>query len=64
MRRFVSVSAALAAFIRRRTEPFLLVDVRAPEEYAGGHIPTAVNLPVDSIATDPPTQDKAALIIV
>jgi rhodanese-related sulfurtransferase len=27
----------------------LLVDVRTPQEYAGGHIPGAVNVPVDEL---------------
>ena len=27
-----------------------LVDVRTPEEYAAGHLPGAVNIPVDQIA--------------
>lgn len=27
----------------------LLVDVRTPAEYAGGHIPNAVNIPLDSL---------------
>lgn len=28
----------------------VVVDVRTPEEYAGGHLPTAVNLPVQTFA--------------
>jgi phage shock protein E len=56
--------AALAALIRDRTEPYILVDVRGFSEYMGGHIPTAVNIPVDVIAEKPPTRDKAALLIV
>ena len=55
---------ALAALIRDRTEPYVLVDVRSAAEYASGHIPTAVNVPVDVIAEKPPTRDKAALVIV
>ena len=35
-----------------------------PEEYSTGHIPTAVNIPVDLIAGEPPTTDTSALIIV
>ena len=44
--------------------PYILVDVRTPEEFASGHIPTAVNIPNDTILEKPPTRDKAALIIV
>ena len=43
---------------------YLLVDVRTNEEYVSGHIPTAVNIPYDIIGEEPPTPDKAALIIV
>jgi phage shock protein E len=41
-----------------------LVDVRALEEYADGHIPGAVNIPVDIIADKPPTADLNARIVV
>ena len=30
----------------------VVVDVRTPEEYAGGHVPSAVNLPVQTFAPD------------
>jgi len=60
--------AKLAALIDGRKEkdatPYLLVDVRTPEEYASGHIPTAVNVPVTDIGAKPPTDKKDALIIV
>jgi phage shock protein E len=54
----------LAKLIADQSPPYLLVDVRTPEEYASGHIPTAVNDPVTEIGTRPPTTVKAALIIV
>lgn len=44
----------------------LLLDVREPDEYAGGHIPGAVNLPLERIKAGetllPP--DKDGLILV
>ena len=33
---------------RRRTRP-LVLDVRTPEEFAAGHIPHAVNVPIDEL---------------
>jgi len=56
--------AKLAALIDGKAEPYILVDVRTPEEYAAGHIRTAINIPLDIIATSPPTADKDALIIL
>jgi phage shock protein E len=55
---------ALLALLSKPVQPYVLVDVRTQDEYTGGHIPTAVNLPYDVIATNPPTTDTSALIIV
>ena len=54
----------LQALISTRLEAYYLVDVRTPQEYQMGHIPTAVNIPYDLIAAQPPTSEKHALIIV
>ncbi len=61
--RFESPSE-LATLISKNTVPYILVDVRTAEEYKAGHIPTAVNIPYDTIAQNVPTPDKSALIIV
>ena len=45
---FANINKGLAEC--RRTENALLVDVREPEEYAAGHIPGAVNVPLSRIA--------------
>jgi phage shock protein E len=55
---------ALARLIADKSEPYFLLDVRTPEEYSAGHIPTAVNAPVTEIARKLPTADTSALIIV
>jgi phage shock protein E len=56
--------AALRALIAARAEPYLLLDVRTAQEYSSGHIPTAVNAPVDSLAAHPPAIGASSLIIV
>jgi rhodanese-related sulfurtransferase len=56
--------AALAKLLAEKTEPYVLVDVRTPEEYASGHIPGAVLIPYDTIGGRPPTGDKDALVIL
>jgi rhodanese-related sulfurtransferase len=45
-------------------ENFYLVDVRTPEEYWGGHIPGALNIPLSKIEEEQPTDNKDALIVV
>jgi rhodanese-related sulfurtransferase len=54
----------LAKLIREGKSAHFLVDVRTAVEYEAGHIPTAVNIPVDIIGMRPPTEQKDALIIV
>jgi rhodanese-related sulfurtransferase len=55
---------ALRALLSKPEEPYVLVDVRTAQEYAGGHIPSAINIPYDVIGQKPPTTDTSALIIV
>ena len=45
---------------------YLILDVRTPAEFAGGHIPNAINVPNESIQTTPPKElpDKAQRIFV
>ncbi len=40
---FQTHAAELARRLRHPTPPFRVIDVRAPEAYAGGHIPGAVS---------------------
>ncbi len=54
----------LAQLIERQHEPYVLIDVRRPDEYASGHIPTAVNIPVDSLTEHPPEALKDTKVIV
>ena len=56
--------AELAALIETGSPEHVLIDVRTPAEYSGGFIPTAVNIPVDTIAADLPDIPKDRLVVV
>jgi len=45
-------------------EEFLLLDVRTPEEFRSGHIPTARNIPYDRLPGGLPSAEKDSLVIV
>ncbi|MFI2780397.1 rhodanese-like domain-containing protein [Streptomyces sp. ALB3] len=53
----VSLSPSEAA---ARLEEFTVVDVRAPGEYASGHVPGALNVPLDRIPEAVPALKSAA----
>jgi phage shock protein E len=55
---------ALEQLIAEETEPYLLVDVRTPDEYNSGFIPSAVNIPVQELPEKLPDVDKESLIIL
>jgi len=58
-------AAELAERIRAESAPFVL-DVRTRREYAGGHIPGAVNIPYDELSgrLDELGADKTAEVVV
>ena len=64
LERIYGEPSKLVELVEKKSEPFLLVDVRTQEEYRSGHIPGALNIPVDTIGTKPPTPQKDALIIL
>ena len=45
---------------------YIILDVRRPDEFAAGHIPSAINIPNESIGTDEISElpDKDQLILV
>ena len=55
---------ALYRLISSQSRKYFLVDVRTAEEYFGAHIPTAVNIALDTIGRTFPATTKNALIIV
>lgn len=54
----------LRAVVERKDPRFVIVDVRPPEEYAAGHIPTAINIPGGDTADmkPPPAKDKYMVV--
>ncbi|MCF7915389.1 MAG: rhodanese-like domain-containing protein [Spirochaetaceae bacterium] len=55
---------ALARLIEEGEPEHLVVDVRTPAEFTGGHIPSAVNIPVSEIGDQPPSVPKDRLVVV
>ena len=58
--------AGLSALMDRgiQGKDFFLIDVRTKEEFAAGHIPSALLIPVQVFEANIPTDDKNALIIL
>ena len=60
------VSPQEAMDLMETEKDYIILDVRTPEEFAGAHIPGAINIPNETISTQPPAQlpDQNALILV
>ena len=50
------ISQADAMKIMAGDEPYVIVDVRRPDEFAKGHIPGAINVPNEGIADEQPAE--------
>ena len=48
------------------SSPYIILDVRTPEEFAQGHIPNAINIPNETIGTEqiPQLPNKKQVIFV
>ncbi|GGZ71627.1 rhodanese-like domain-containing protein [Streptomyces subrutilus] len=55
-----SPATLTAGQVHARPEDFTVVDVRTPGEYASGHLPGAVNVPLDRIGASLPELRRAA----
>ena len=55
-----------AQVLMEREQDYLILDVRSPEEFAEGHIPHAINIPMDRIGEEPPQElpDRNQMIFV
>ncbi|MFD4261571.1 rhodanese-like domain-containing protein [Streptomyces sp. NPDC058534] len=57
----MTTPAALATHeVRTRLHELIIIDVRTPGEYAGGHLPGALNIPLDQIRRALPDIQHAA----
>lgn len=53
-------STLTTSAVRERLHTLIVIDVRAPGEYAGGHLPGAHNIPLDNLAHALPALREAA----
>ena len=62
--RQISTDEAIA--IMEEENDYIILDVRTPEEFAEKHIPDAINIPSETIGTEPILElpDKEQLILV
>ena len=51
---YQTITSDEAAQMMQEESIKFIVDVRTPEEYKAGHIPGAINIPVESIGDEPP----------
>ena len=60
------VSVDEAVKLMKNEKNYIILDVRRPDEYAGGHIPGAINIPNEQIGTSeiPHLPSKSQLILV
>lgn len=45
-----------AQVLMQQEQDYLVLDVRSPEEFAAGHIPHAINIPMEAFDDEPPRQ--------
>jgi adenylyltransferase/sulfurtransferase len=64
LRRVRSISAAqLAQRIKATGQPISLIDVREPAEFAGSHLPRAINIPLSTIEQHSRQLPRAGTVI-
>ena len=50
------ITADEAQVLMQQTQDYLILDVRSPEEFAEGHIPHAINIPMERFGEAPPQE--------
>ena len=60
------ISMDEAVIMMEQESAYIILDVRTPEEFAEGHIPNAINVPIEAIGTAeiPELPNKDQLIMV
>ena len=60
------ITADEAQVLMQREQDYLILDVRTPEEFAEGHIPHAINIPMDAFGEEAPRElpDRNQMIFV
>jgi rhodanese-related sulfurtransferase len=59
-----AVAPAAVDELAQRADAPLLLDVRSPEEFAAGHVPGAVNIPHDQVASRVSELDRGRWVLV
>ena len=50
------ITADEAQVLMQQTQDYLILDVRSPEEFAEGHIPHSINIPMERFGEAPPQE--------
>ena len=63
---YKEISMEEAVIMMKEEKDYIILDVRTPEEFAGGHIPGAINVPNETIDTaeilELPSKDQLILV--
>lgn len=66
MKKYNQISMNEAMAMMEKEEDYIILDVRTPEEFAEKHIPNAINIPNETIGTEPiselPEEDQLILV--
>lgn len=62
---YVSIGGQEAMERMEKEQDYIILDVRTPEEYSSGHLPNAINVPVETIQAKPselPNTDQVIFV--
>ena len=61
--RTATKSIDFASIISDTSVPHLLIDVRSPEEFSSGHIPSSINIPLADISLNMPKLEPNEIVL-